>query len=151
MAILRFYTTLVRHEYITGVTFKSMGKILWPWHSNEPSLTLSKRLHNYTILFLWIFQWFFFLGPTIISDRVRANTLFFFVVGYAILPLCLVRNSPVENSTDGVMTITNRTVQWVIFHAAPDTAYMLIDLFTFLLTSCSSPEMPYEVLRFTHF
>ena len=25
MAILRFYTTLVRHEYITGVTFKSMG------------------------------------------------------------------------------------------------------------------------------
>ena len=45
------------------------------------------------------------------SDRVRANNLFFFVVGYAILPLCLVRNLPVENSTDGVMTITNRTVQ----------------------------------------
>ena len=85
------------------------------------------------------------------SDRVRANNLFFFVVGYAILPLCLVRNLPVENSTDGVMTITNRTVQWVIFHAAPDTAYMLIDLFPFLLTSCSSPEMPYEVLRFTYF
>ena len=129
MAILRFYTTLVRHEYITGVTFKSMGKILWPWHSNEPSLTLSKRLHNYTILFLWIFQWFFFLGPTIISDRVRANTLFFFVVGYTILPLCLVRNLPVENSTDGVMTITNRTVQWVIFHAAPDTVCIYVNRF----------------------
>ena len=85
------------------------------------------------------------------SDRVRANTLFFFVVGYAILPLCLVRNLPVENFTDGVMTITNRTVQWVIFHAASDTAYMLIDLFPFLLTSCRSPEMLYEVLRFTYF
>ena len=56
MPILRFYTTLVRHEYITGLTFKSMGKILWPWHSNEPSLTLRKLLHNYTILFLRIFQ-----------------------------------------------------------------------------------------------
>ena len=31
------------------------------------------------------------------SDRVKANTLFFFVVGYAILPLCLVRNLLVEN------------------------------------------------------
>lgn len=45
------------------------------------------------------------------SDRVRANTFFFRLVSYAILPLCLVRNSPVENSIDGVMTITNRTVQ----------------------------------------
>ena len=78
---------------LVTLTFKSMGKILWPWHSNEPSLTLSKRLHNYTILFRRIFQWLFFQGPTIMSDRVRANTLFFFLVGYAILPLCLVRNS----------------------------------------------------------
>ena len=49
---------------------------------------------------------------------------YFFLVSYAILPLCWVRHSPVEYSTDGVMTITNRTVQWVIFHAAPDTAYV---------------------------
>ena len=60
------------------LTFKSMGKILWPWHSNEPY----RRSANVCIIIPFYFvefsQWFFFLGPTIMSDRVRANTLSFF-------------------------------------------------------------------------
>ena len=103
-----------------------------PWHSANVSIVIP-------FYFFEFFSDFFSRTYTIMSNRVRANNLFFFVVGYAILPLCLVRNLPVENSTDGVMTITNRTVQWVIFHAAPDTVCIYVNRFI----SVSSYFLPF--------
>ena len=57
MAILRFYTTLVRHEYIIGyLIFYIYGQNPMALAFKRTLSTLSKRLHNYTILFRRIFQ-----------------------------------------------------------------------------------------------